>query len=405
MLLSFKHDGSIFLFLIGELYCFVASFQCLSWNLQVRCRPSHRLHGAGVHWSGSALTRWGKYPAKDPYVRRGFPNKHLEKYLNETIDAFHGRGPHLRPSVILDNHRPQGILEESKFPALYVQRPLSDMRGDSWQPVPADNTLDMKTFAHYVDLAVNCSHQMVTRSHEQAKRERWDRPETFAQYEDGVRLLPKHIREESDPRNVGRELPLCTWPTRIEANFFNRRPMNTTINDNMPYEGFTAPLPPPPKEVPMEERDTTVPIGRPRRPIRKQLDYYKRDNFQWFRGSRKCAQAWVRIAEGKGRVIINRRRAGDYFRHNFIFLTCALLPGEVLKIGDKLDVFAKARGGGLGGQAEAVGLGLARAIAHTYPEHEPTLRGYGHLKVDVRQVERKKPGRKKARKGYVWVKR
>ena len=76
-----------------------------------------------------------------------------------------------------------------------------------------------------------------------------------------------------------------------------------------------------------------------------------------------------------------------------------------MEAADKFDVKINATGGGLKGQAEAAKLGIARALIETNPELRPALKAAGLLKRDPRSVERKKPGKKKARKSFQFSKR
>ncbi len=76
-----------------------------------------------------------------------------------------------------------------------------------------------------------------------------------------------------------------------------------------------------------------------------------------------------------------------------------------MKLGDKYDVSAKVYGGGINAQAEAVRLGLARALALKNPDFEKRLSKLGYLRRDPRMVERKKYGLKKARRAPQWAKR
>jgi small subunit ribosomal protein S9 len=78
---------------------------------------------------------------------------------------------------------------------------------------------------------------------------------------------------------------------------------------------------------------------------------------------------------------------------------------KTLQAADKFDAVINARGGGVKGQAEAVKLGIARALLQVNPEYRPALKAAGLLKRDPRAVERKKPGKKKARKSFQFSKR
>ena len=80
-------------------------------------------------------------------------------------------------------------------------------------------------------------------------------------------------------------------------------------------------------------------------------------------------------------------------------------PFKTIEAADKFDVKINATGGGLKGQAEAAKLGIARALLLVDPELRPALKAAGLLKRDPRSVERKKPGKKKARKSFQFSKR
>ena len=128
-------------------------------------------------------------------------------------------------------------------------------------------------------------------------------------------------------------------------------------------------------------------------------------------GRRKTAVAQVWIKEGSGlSMTIQREGAGkpsrflvDYFSVDQ--LSKALAPLRQISALGAFDMKVIVHGGGVSGQAGAVSLGLAKALqAHT-PEYRPILKSAGLLTRDARKVERKKPGQKKARKKFQWVKR
>jgi len=121
-------------------------------------------------------------------------------------------------------------------------------------------------------------------------------------------------------------------------------------------------------------------------------------------GRRKRAVARVLLAPGKGEWKVNGRPLSDYFPRP----THQIRVMEPLKVVDAeglFDVVIRVRGGGLTGQSDAVRLGLARALVHQDEERRPVLREHGMLTRDPRQVERKKPGRPKARKRFQFSKR
>ncbi|MEK9150609.1 MAG: 30S ribosomal protein S9 [Patescibacteria group bacterium] len=121
-------------------------------------------------------------------------------------------------------------------------------------------------------------------------------------------------------------------------------------------------------------------------------------------GRRKTSVARVRLFTKKIGVEINGRDLPDYFPVRR-FQNAASAPLEKMKISDKLGAVIKVSGGGMTGQAEAVCLGIARALLKFNPEFQKRLRRLGYLTRDSRMVERKKYGLKKARRAPQWKKR
>ncbi|XP_059634265.1 small ribosomal subunit protein uS9c [Cornus florida] len=122
-------------------------------------------------------------------------------------------------------------------------------------------------------------------------------------------------------------------------------------------------------------------------------------------GRRKCAIARVVLQEGTGKVIINYRDAKEYLQGNPLWLQYVKVPLVTLGYESSYDVFVKAHGGGLSGQAQAISLGIARALLKVSEDHRRPLRKEGLLTRDARVVERKKVGLKKARKAPQFSKR
>ncbi|KAJ9674614.1 hypothetical protein PVL29_023884 [Vitis rotundifolia] len=122
-------------------------------------------------------------------------------------------------------------------------------------------------------------------------------------------------------------------------------------------------------------------------------------------GRRKCAIARVVLQEGTGKVIINYRDAKEYLQGNPLWLQYVKVPLVTLGYESSYDVFVKAHGGGLSGQAQAISLGIARALLKVSEDHRGPLRKEGLLTRDSRVVERKKVGLKKARKAPQYSKR
>ena len=121
-------------------------------------------------------------------------------------------------------------------------------------------------------------------------------------------------------------------------------------------------------------------------------------------GRRKTSIARVYVKPGKGEIIVNNRDLKDYFISE-IHQTLVKQALAALKLESSYDVTVNVEGGGVTGQAEAVRLGIARALVEISPENKPTLRKEGFMTRDSRMVERKKPGRRKARRRFQFSKR
>lgn len=121
-------------------------------------------------------------------------------------------------------------------------------------------------------------------------------------------------------------------------------------------------------------------------------------------GRRKAAIARVYVSEGKGEITINKRSLEEYFPSP-ILQFIVKQPLNTLEVADKYDIKVNLVGGGYKGQAEALRLGIARALVKINPEDKPALRKQGFMTRDPRAVERKKPGQPKARKRFQFSKR
>jgi small subunit ribosomal protein S9 len=121
-------------------------------------------------------------------------------------------------------------------------------------------------------------------------------------------------------------------------------------------------------------------------------------------GRRKTAVAQVRLFPGTGKVIVNNQPMSEYFSVE-IYRQIALRALEVTKLEGKYDITIKANGGGKSGQTGAVQLGIARALVALDEQLRGQLRDANLLTRDPRMVERKKYGRKKARKRFQFSKR
>jgi small subunit ribosomal protein S9 len=121
-------------------------------------------------------------------------------------------------------------------------------------------------------------------------------------------------------------------------------------------------------------------------------------------GRRKQAVTRIFLSKGEGKIIINDKDYKQYF--SLVYLQNQVeLPLKTVELSDKYDVKINATGGGMKGQAEAAKLGIARALLEVNPEFRPALKAAGLLHRDPRKVERKKPGRKKARRSFQFSKR
>ena len=121
-------------------------------------------------------------------------------------------------------------------------------------------------------------------------------------------------------------------------------------------------------------------------------------------GRRKESIARVFLRAGAGKFTVNGREVNSYFP-NHAWKHDATEPLKFTNLADQVDVVVTAHGGGTGGQAGAVRMGLSRAIARFNPELRPALRKNGFLTRDSRMKERKKYGQKGARKRFQFTKR
>jgi small subunit ribosomal protein S9 len=121
-------------------------------------------------------------------------------------------------------------------------------------------------------------------------------------------------------------------------------------------------------------------------------------------GRRKTAIARVYLTEGKGEMKINNRDYKEYFPTGTLQYIVNQPFGLTENVG-KYDITANVDGGGISGQAEAVRLGISKALIEINPEWKSILKEHGLTTRDPRMVERKKPGQKKARKRFQFSKR
>ena len=121
-------------------------------------------------------------------------------------------------------------------------------------------------------------------------------------------------------------------------------------------------------------------------------------------GRRKEAVTRVFLSKGEGKITVNGKDYKVYFP--LVYLQNQVeSPLKTVELTDKFDIVINATGGGVKGQAEAAKLGIARVLIEQNAELRPVLKAAGLLRRDSRVVERKKPGKKKARKSFQFSKR
>jgi len=121
-------------------------------------------------------------------------------------------------------------------------------------------------------------------------------------------------------------------------------------------------------------------------------------------GRRKAAIARIFLSDGKGKITINKKDLKEYFPLDQLQYI-VLQPLNLLEVADRYDIHVNLDGGGIKGQAEALRLAISRALVQIDPESKKELRANGFMTRDPRVVERKKPGRPKARKRFQFSKR
>jgi len=130
----------------------------------------------------------------------------------------------------------------------------------------------------------------------------------------------------------------------------------------------------------------------------------RKNPYFWGTGRRKTAVARVRIKPGSGKFLVNDREVNNFFcvEKDRVAVRTPLTVTETTKT---VDVFVNVCGGGITGQADAVMLGLARALVKANSDYEPKLRAQNLLTRDARKVERKKYGQAGARRRFQFSKR
>lgn len=131
----------------------------------------------------------------------------------------------------------------------------------------------------------------------------------------------------------------------------------------------------------------------------------KKTTYVYGIGRRSSAVARVRLLPGKGDITINDQTSEEYFSDSAYLLKRLSTPFSVLDLDKKHNVTVKVSGGGHSGQADAIRLGIARALALSNEDYKSTLKRAGLLERDSREKERKHFGLKKARKQRQFTKR
>jgi small subunit ribosomal protein S9 len=121
-------------------------------------------------------------------------------------------------------------------------------------------------------------------------------------------------------------------------------------------------------------------------------------------GRRKTAVARVYMLKGKGKISINKKEMADFFPID-VLQAKVNQPFVLTDTVGKYDIKVNVAGGGINGQAEAIRLGISRALVEVSADYKPLLKVEGLMTRDPRMVERKKPGQPKARKKFQFSKR
>ena len=121
-------------------------------------------------------------------------------------------------------------------------------------------------------------------------------------------------------------------------------------------------------------------------------------------GRRKSAVARIFVTEGTGKITINKRDLTEYFPSSILQFVVKQ-PLNLLDAAEKYDIKVNLQGGGFTGQSQALRLAIARALVKTNADDKKALRAEGFVTRDSREVERKKPGRPKARRRFQFSKR
>lgn len=153
--------------------------------------------------------------------------------------------------------------------------------------------------------------------------------------------------------------------------------------------------------IPSPEIAAVEPQTQAAKPKKKGPD---QGGFYWGTGRRKSSVARVRIRPGDGKLVVNKKEIGEYFRRTQD-VNSVLAPLKAVDAEKIFDIFINVRGGGTTGQSGASRLGIARALLIYNEQYTQALRDGGYLTRDSRMVERKKPGQRGARRRFQFSKR
>lgn len=205
-----------------------------------------------------------------------------------------------------------------------------------------------------------------------------------------------------DSNNFTSSVQIKQWMKKFQLEEL----LNEKINDKL-YDTIIFRL----KKLSNEERSNEfqhflsefqVPVYTPGKEDLKDVELY--NGVARSMGYRKTAIAEVIVREGSGKITVNNRSLTDYFKlrnDREQIMYPLLLINEL----DRYDIEVHVIGGGTSGKSGAIRLGMSRAIATLSTEHFEVLNKAGLLIRDSREKERKKPGRKRARRAFQWVKR
>lgn len=122
-------------------------------------------------------------------------------------------------------------------------------------------------------------------------------------------------------------------------------------------------------------------------------------------GRRKTSVAKVILVPGTGAMVVNHKPGELYLQFNYQYINASKAPLIKLGLENTYDIYVNTHGGGVRGQADAIKLGVARALCYISPDNRSSLKTAGYLTRDARSKERKKYGLRKARKAPQFSKR